>query len=182
MPRTAWVSAAGARSSGSSFPGALGGILTGTVLAFARAAGETAPLLFLSSIYSGSTTLNIFGRRSPIFRLPSSGLGVRLPVRSCAGVGSGACPRGVHSHRQPEREGDAGPPASEVSGKMTETNFRSEQQVESSQPETDAPHGSAARPDCGGDPGGDFGHLDRRRLRSARRRHLLRRDARRARP
>jgi phosphate transport system permease protein len=46
-------------------PGALGGILTGTVLAFARAAGETAPLLFLSSIYSGSTTLNIFGQAIP---------------------------------------------------------------------------------------------------------------------
>ena len=46
-------------------PGALGGIVTGTVLAFARAAGETAPLLFLSSIYSGSTTLNIFGQAIP---------------------------------------------------------------------------------------------------------------------
>ncbi|HLW94909.1 MAG TPA: phosphate ABC transporter permease PstA [Solirubrobacteraceae bacterium] len=46
-------------------PGAMGGIVTGTVLAFARAAGETAPLLFLSSIYSGSTTLNIFGQAIP---------------------------------------------------------------------------------------------------------------------
>lgn len=33
-------------------PGALGGIVTGTVLAIARAAGETAPLLFACSIYS----------------------------------------------------------------------------------------------------------------------------------
>jgi phosphate transport system permease protein len=32
-------------------PSALGGILTGTVLAVARAAGETAPLLFATSIY-----------------------------------------------------------------------------------------------------------------------------------
>ena len=31
-------------------PGAAGGILTGTILAVARAAGETAPLLFVSSI------------------------------------------------------------------------------------------------------------------------------------
>jgi phosphate transport system permease protein len=33
-------------------PSALGGILTGTVLAVARAAGETAPLLFATSIYA----------------------------------------------------------------------------------------------------------------------------------
>jgi len=32
-------------------PSALGGIVTGTVLAIARAAGETAPLLFVTSIY-----------------------------------------------------------------------------------------------------------------------------------
>jgi phosphate transport system permease protein len=32
-------------------PASLGGILTGTVLAIARAAGETAPLLFVTGIY-----------------------------------------------------------------------------------------------------------------------------------
>lgn len=42
-------------------PSALGGIVTATVLAGARAAGETAPLLFLSSIFSNSTTLNLSG-------------------------------------------------------------------------------------------------------------------------
>jgi phosphate transport system permease protein len=46
-------------------PGALGGIVTGTVLAFARAAGETAPLLFTTSIFSGATTWNIFGQPIP---------------------------------------------------------------------------------------------------------------------
>ena len=35
-------------------PSALGGILTGTVLAVARAAGETAPLLFVTSIYANT--------------------------------------------------------------------------------------------------------------------------------
>jgi phosphate transport system permease protein len=35
-------------------PTAFGGIVTGTVLAIARAAGETAPLLFTSSIFSHS--------------------------------------------------------------------------------------------------------------------------------
>jgi phosphate transport system permease protein len=39
-------------------PSALGGILTGTVLAIARAAGETAPLLFVTAIYGTSTTWN----------------------------------------------------------------------------------------------------------------------------
>ncbi len=46
-------------------PGALGGILTGTVLAVARAAGETAPVLLLSSIYGNGTTINVFGTALP---------------------------------------------------------------------------------------------------------------------
>ena len=37
-------------------PSALGGIVTGTVLAIARAAGETAPLLFTTSIFINSVT------------------------------------------------------------------------------------------------------------------------------
>ena len=37
-------------------PSALGGILTGTTLAIARAAGETAPLLFLTSLGTNATT------------------------------------------------------------------------------------------------------------------------------
>ncbi len=39
-------------------PGAAGGILTGTILAVARAAGETAPLLFVSSIAANIVTWN----------------------------------------------------------------------------------------------------------------------------
>ncbi len=46
-------------------PGALGGILTGVVLAVARAAGETAPLLLTCSIFSNRTTLNVFGAAIP---------------------------------------------------------------------------------------------------------------------
>jgi phosphate transport system permease protein len=46
-------------------PSALGGILTGTVLAIARAAGETAPLLLTNGIFSNSTTINIFGTSLP---------------------------------------------------------------------------------------------------------------------
>jgi phosphate transport system permease protein len=39
-------------------PSALGGIVTGTVLAIARAAGETAPLLFATSIFGTSVQLD----------------------------------------------------------------------------------------------------------------------------
>jgi phosphate transport system permease protein len=42
-------------------PSALGGILTATVLAAARAAGETAPLLFTCSIFSSGLSVNPFG-------------------------------------------------------------------------------------------------------------------------
>jgi phosphate transport system permease protein len=44
---------------------ALGGILTATVLAVARAAGETAPLIFLSSIFNNKVSLNLFGEALP---------------------------------------------------------------------------------------------------------------------
>jgi phosphate transport system permease protein len=50
-------------------PTALGGILTSTILAVARAAGETAPLILLSSIAADNTyTLNIFG--GPVPNIP----------------------------------------------------------------------------------------------------------------
>jgi phosphate transport system permease protein len=42
-------------------PTARGGILTATVLAVARAAGETAPLILASSIYSNTVSVNPFG-------------------------------------------------------------------------------------------------------------------------
>jgi len=49
-------------------PSALGGILTGMVLAVARAAGETAPLILTSSIFGTGTSLNVFG--TPIPNIP----------------------------------------------------------------------------------------------------------------
>jgi phosphate transport system permease protein len=42
-------------------PTARGGILTATVLAVARAAGETAPLIFVCSIFANSVSVNPFG-------------------------------------------------------------------------------------------------------------------------
>lgn len=46
-------------------PTALGGILTGTLLAVARAAGETAPLLLASGIYANHVTFDLFGQGVP---------------------------------------------------------------------------------------------------------------------
>jgi len=47
-------------------PTALGGILTGTILAVARAAGETAPLLVVDGVLNPSqTTIDIFGHGVP---------------------------------------------------------------------------------------------------------------------
>lgn len=46
-------------------PSALGGIITATVLAVARAAGETAPLLLTSSVFGNSVSFNIFGQATP---------------------------------------------------------------------------------------------------------------------
>jgi phosphate transport system permease protein len=50
-------------------PTALGGIVTGTIIAVARAAGETAPLLLVDSLFTSQTTFNIFG---PMPNLPVS--------------------------------------------------------------------------------------------------------------
>ncbi len=47
-------------------PAAMGGIATGAILSIARAAGETAPLLFVNSIYNPtSTELMLFGHGVP---------------------------------------------------------------------------------------------------------------------
>jgi len=47
-------------------PAAIGGIATGAILSIARAAGETAPLLFVNSIYNPiQTQLNPFGHGIP---------------------------------------------------------------------------------------------------------------------
>jgi phosphate transport system permease protein len=51
---------------GVTIPAALGGIATGAILSIARAAGETAPLLFADGIYNpNATQLNIFGHGVP---------------------------------------------------------------------------------------------------------------------
>lgn len=46
-------------------PSALSGIVTGTILAIARAAGETAPLLIVDSTFANTTTFQLFGHAVP---------------------------------------------------------------------------------------------------------------------
>jgi phosphate transport system permease protein len=46
-------------------PAAAGGIATGVALAVARAAGETAPLILVSSLFTHATTVNVFGEAIP---------------------------------------------------------------------------------------------------------------------
>jgi phosphate transport system permease protein len=46
-------------------PPARGGILTATMLAVARASGETAPLIFTCSIFSNTVSVHIFGQAVP---------------------------------------------------------------------------------------------------------------------
>jgi phosphate transport system permease protein len=57
-------------------PAARGGILTATVLAVARAAGETAPLLFACSLFSNQVSTNPFGQLAlpniPVYIFQSS--------------------------------------------------------------------------------------------------------------
>jgi phosphate transport system permease protein len=61
-------------------PAALGGIVTGTILAVARAAGETAPLLLVDGIFNPDRPeFNIFGHgvpNIPVLILETSDLGV----------------------------------------------------------------------------------------------------------
>jgi phosphate transport system permease protein len=46
-------------------PSAASGILTGTILAVARAAGETAPVLVVDATFANKTTLDMFGHAVP---------------------------------------------------------------------------------------------------------------------
>ncbi|HET9124600.1 MAG TPA: phosphate ABC transporter permease PstA [Solirubrobacteraceae bacterium] len=46
-------------------PTALSGVLTGTILAVARAAGETAPVLLVDGTFSNKTTVELFGHAVP---------------------------------------------------------------------------------------------------------------------
>ena len=46
-------------------PSALGGILTATILAAARAAGETAPLILVSSVFANNVSVQLFGSALP---------------------------------------------------------------------------------------------------------------------
>jgi phosphate transport system permease protein len=61
-------------------PAAIGGIVTGTILAVARAAGETAPLILVDGLFNPTQTqINIFGHgvpNIPVLIFTTSNLGV----------------------------------------------------------------------------------------------------------
>ncbi|HET9443143.1 MAG TPA: ABC transporter permease subunit, partial [Acidimicrobiales bacterium] len=52
-------------------PHALPGLVTGLLLGLARAAGETAPLLFTATVFSGAPALPAGVRQSPVSALPT---------------------------------------------------------------------------------------------------------------
>ena len=83
-------------------PTVRGGILTGSTLAIARAAGETAPLLFTTSIFLNAVVTD---PRQAMATLPftifiyseAAGQDAERP-----GVGSGVHPDGVRARLEPE--------------------------------------------------------------------------------
>ena len=89
-------------------PTAIGGIATGAILSIARASGETAPLLFVNSLYNpGSTQLMIFGHGVP--NIPMLHLHARTTCRPRNAValrlGRGTRAADVHpacQHRRPD--------------------------------------------------------------------------------
>ncbi len=91
-------------------PSALGGIVTATVLAVARAAGETAPLILVSSVFDGNEVLVQpvrSGAEHPGADLPA--LRRSQPRRLRPSLGAVAGAGLVHPLRQPRRPGAARP-------------------------------------------------------------------------
>ncbi len=84
-------------------PQTVGGIVTGTVLAVARVAGETAPLLFTSSLVGTQTSWNPYHALQTDPGGDLRALRVARPGRSCARVGRGARAAALHPDRQPGR-------------------------------------------------------------------------------
>ena len=84
-------------------PSALGGILTGTVLAIARAAGETAPLLFVTSIYGRTIGWNPRARAAEQPGADLHLVGVARPGRPPARMGDRARADDVRAPHEPDR-------------------------------------------------------------------------------
>ena len=83
-------------------PTAFGGILTGTTLAIARAAGETAPLLFTCALAGQTVDWNPtpFGQLDPAHDLPV--LRGARPDAARAGVGARVRPDRVRARDEPD--------------------------------------------------------------------------------
>ena len=102
------ASAAGGRRLGLTIPASFGGIITGGTLAIARAAGETAPLLFTCAL---TTTQTSWDPRQPLQSIPLTIFQVSREPRSGAprsGVGGGARAHDLRARDQHRLEGRAG--------------------------------------------------------------------------
>ena len=84
-------------------PSALGGIVTGTVLAVARAAGETAPLLFATRDLRAASSWNPHARDAEHAGADLHLVGVARPRGSQARLGGGARAARVRADREPRR-------------------------------------------------------------------------------
>ena len=84
-------------------PSAFGGIVTATIVGVARAAGETAPILFTSSIFANAVVTD---PSQPMASMPFAiftQLGVAQPARPAGGVGGRAGADGVRAAGQHHR-------------------------------------------------------------------------------
>ena len=83
-------------------PTALSGLVTGCLLAIARGAGETAPLLFTASLVN-ATNFDLGKRHELAVRCRSSPMSSRPRTGSAAGMGGGAHARRPRPHAHPGR-------------------------------------------------------------------------------
>ena len=85
-------------------PAAIGGILTGVVIAVARVAGETAPLLFTSSIAANAISFDIHAGAADAAGHDLHQLRVAGPGRAGCGVGGRARPHRLRARDEHPRE------------------------------------------------------------------------------
>ena len=97
-------------------PAAIGGILTGVVIAVARVAGETAPLLFTSSIAANAVSFDVHGALPTLPVTDLHQLGVAGSRRAGLGLGGGARPHRLRPRHERPRQGLRRPEARQLEG------------------------------------------------------------------
>ena len=94
-------------------PTAIGGILTGVVIAVARVAGETAPLLFTSSITQNQISFDVHDALADVAGADLHPLGVAVTRRSGCSLGCSARADRLRARDEHPREGLRGTKAQE---------------------------------------------------------------------